>query len=86
MKSTITALAGQSSAAKKAEAAFKIAFARRNWAFSRLSRFQLGRLLRRYSRPGTLVHLGLTHPLPQRFRRGHPQQAGDLGHRRPSVA
>jgi hypothetical protein len=54
-----------SSAAKKAEAAFKISFARRSSAFLPPQPPQLHRLLGRDARPTTGVDLRLPHPLPQ---------------------
>ena len=72
-----------SSAAKKADAAFKIPLARLSSAFSRLSLFS--------SADSSLVVPGRApastsawrHPLAHRLGRADPEQLGDLTHRRP---
>ena len=72
-----------SSAAKKADAAFKIALARFSSAFSRLSRRTSADSSVRDPRPGAGVDLGLPHPLAHRLRRPDPEQLSDPAHRRP---
>ena len=73
-----------SSAAKKADAAFKIAFRALQLGVLPLQpALDLDRLLGRGPGPLTGVDLGPSHPLPDRLRRRHPEQLRNPLHRRP---
>ena len=72
-----------SSAAKKVEAALRMALARFSSAFSRRSRFSSADSSLVVPGPPAAVDLGLTDPLAHRLRRPDPEQPGDLTHRRP---
>ena len=77
MNSTISWEGRSSSAAKKADAAFRISLARRSSAFSRLSR--LTSADSSLVVPGRCagVDLGLAHPLAHRLRGADPQHLRD---------
>ena len=83
MNSTISGCGRSSSAAKKADAAFKIALARFSSAFSRLNRFSSADSSVVIPGRRAAIDLGLAHPLAHRLRRPDPQQPRDLAHRRP---
>ena len=72
-----------SSAATKADAAFTIELARRSSAFSRFSRLSSADSSLPTPARSPRSTSALAHPRAHRLRRAHPQQMGDLRHRRP---
>ena len=72
-----------SSAAKKADAAFRISFARRSSAFSRLSRLISADSSVVVPGRGAAVDLGLADPLAHRLGGADPELLRDRADRRP---